>query len=141
VDRTVFEALRNLKGKRIDQDISFTQRRPIAPLLTADDLPIVNADGVDLRLSITHNPEVGSTTFNVHIPGTGPICRLDVDGPPHRPCGRSHKHSLQSERCPDRNLPDAVVDRPDLSGRSVSDLFQEFCKMASITHAGNFTPP
>jgi hypothetical protein len=141
VDRTGFEALRDLPHKRIEQDIAFTQRRPTAPLLIAEDLRIANTANVDLRLSIMHNPDVGSTTFNVHVPGTGPICRLDVDGPPHRPCGRSHKHSLQTERCPDRNLPDAVADRPDLSGKSVTELFAEFCQMASITHAGRFEAP
>ncbi|MGA3121351.1 MAG: hypothetical protein ABSF69_11345 [Polyangiaceae bacterium] len=141
MDRTTFEALRDLKEKRIERDIAFVLRRPTAPLLTTDDIQILNGNGVDLRLSITHISEVGSTTFNVHVPGTGPICRLDVDGPAHRPCGRSHKHSLQTERCPDRNLPDDVIDRPDLSRKSIPDLFREFCRMASITHVGGFDAP
>lgn len=141
MDRTGFEALRDLPDKRIEQNISFTQRRPTAPLLIAEDVRIASSANVDLRLSIMHNPDVGSTTFNVHVPGTGPICRLDIDGPPHRPCGRSHKHSLKTERCPDRNLPEGVVDRPDLSGKPVAELFQEFCRMAAITHVGTFEAP
>ncbi len=75
------------------------------------------------------------------MPGVGRICRLDVDGTAHRPAGRSHKHSVQSERCSDRNLPDGVIDRADLSGRSLAELFAVFCEMAQITHLGTFEPP
>jgi hypothetical protein len=81
---------------------------------------------------------VGSKTFNVHVVGVGPICRVDVDGPAHRPAGRSHKRALRSERCPDRNLPDQVHDRPDLSGKNLVELFEIFCQMAHIEHVGTF---
>lgn len=94
-----------------------------------------------LRLNINFNPEVGSKTFNVTAAGVGPICRLDVDGPAHRPVGRSHKHSLQTDRCPERNLPDNVDDRADLAGKTLSELFAIFCEMADITHEGTFFPP
>jgi hypothetical protein len=84
---------------------------------------------------------VGSKTINVHVPGLGPICRLDVDGPAHRPAGRSHKHSLQNERCPDRNLPDGVIDRPDLAGSTLRQVFTEFCRIADIKHLGQLDTP
>ncbi len=58
-----------------------------------------------------------------------------------RPIGRSHKHALQSERCPDRNLPDGVADRSELAGKSVRELFAEFCQMAQITHRGTLEAP
>lgn len=96
---------------------------------------------VGCELNITYNPEVGSKTFNVHVPGVGPICRIDVDGPAHRPAGRSHKHALQSERCPDRNLPDAVTDRPELSGKSVRELFDVFCVLGKIDCQATFESP
>ena len=66
------------------------------------------------------------------------MCRLDVDGSAHRPAGRSHKHALQSERCPDRNLPEEVTDRPDLSGNSLRDLFDVFCELGMIRYEGSF---
>jgi hypothetical protein len=97
--------------------------------MLSDGIIIENTAGVEARPTISYNPEVGSKTFNVHVPGMGPICRLDVDGPAHRPAGRCHKHSLQTERCPDRNLPDGVWDLPDLSGKSVRELFDIFCEM------------
>jgi len=62
-------------------------------------------------------------------------------GPPHRPAGRCHKHSLQTERCPDRNLPDNVADRPELSGQNVRALFGEFCRIAKIAHNGTIEGP
>ena len=141
MDRKTFEALRDVPGKLIRGDIRFVASRTIRPLLVAEDVRIQNQFGVDLRLTIKHNPEVGSSTFNVHVPGVGPICRLDVDGPPHPPLGRSHKHAVQTEDCPRRNLPDGVLDRPDLSGKSVPDLFAAFCEMAFIDHHGAFFAP
>jgi hypothetical protein len=141
VDRKDFEALRDIEGKQIEQDIRFAKRQAHLPALLAEQIRIENGEGVDLILTISYNPEVGSKTFNVHVPGRGPICRLDVDGPAHRPAGRSHKHALQDTRCPDRNLPDEVVDRPDLSGQGVRELFQEFCNMAKIEHTGVFEAP
>jgi hypothetical protein len=58
-----------------------------------------------------------------------------------RAAGRSHKHSLQTDRCPERNLPDNVDDRADLAGKTVTELFAIFCEMADITHLGTFFPP
>lgn len=141
MDRIEFETLRDLPGKVISSDIVFNTKRQTSPLLTTDDLKISNGSNIDARMVIQYNPEVGSKTINIHVQGLGPVCRLDVDGPAHRPCGRSHKHSLQSERCPDRNLPDNVIDRPDLAGRSLLEVFQEFCTIANITHTGTFVPP
>jgi hypothetical protein len=141
VDRTQFEALRDLPDKRILQDIRFSRRQATAPAVTADGIPIENSAGIDARLNITYNPEVGSKTFNVHVVGVGPICRVDVDGPAHRPAGRSHKHALRNDRCLDRNLPDEVHDRPDLSGKKLVELFEIFCQMAHIEHAGTFEAP
>jgi hypothetical protein len=77
----------------------------------------------------------------VHVSGLGPICRLDVDGAAHRPAGRSHKHSLVTERCPDWNLRDGVEDRPDLAGRPLAEVFAIFCAMAGIVHEGVFDLP
>ena len=141
MNRTQFEALRDLPDKVIKGDIRFVRARATAPLVVAENIPIANAHGTELRLTISYNAEVGSKSFNVHVPGVGPICRLDVDGPPHRPAGRSHKHALQGERCPDRNLPDGVVDRPELAGHSVRELFRTFCEMSGIAHRGGFSAP
>ena len=141
MDRGTFEAVRDIPGKLIRVDIRLVARRQTQPALVAENIVIENSTGVALRLNINFNPEVGSKTFNVIAAGVGPICRLDVDGPAHRPAGRSHKHALQTDRCPERNLPDHVTDRPDLAGKSVTDLFAMFCQMADITHAGTFFPP
>ncbi len=141
MNRTEFEGLRDIPDKVIREDIRFSRRQATMPALIADGIAIRNSGDVDLRLNITFNPEVGSKTFNVHVPGVGPVCRLDVDGPAHRPAGRSHKHALQSERCPDRNLPDGVSDRPDLSGKSLRDLFDVFCELGKITYEGTFESP
>ncbi|NOY91025.1 MAG: hypothetical protein GXP55_07405 [Deltaproteobacteria bacterium] len=139
--RTDFETLRDLPGKVIKGDIKLSRRQATAPALVAEGIVIDNAGGVELKLNITFNPEVGSKTFNVRAVGVGPVCRLDVDGPAHRPAGRSHKHSVQSDRCPDRNLPDGVIDRPDLAGRSLNEVFSVFCEMAQIDHQGTFMAP
>lgn len=141
MDRTAFEAVRDIPGKVIRGDVRLTARRQTHPALVAENVVVENSTGISLRLNISHNPEVGSKTFNVTAAGVGPICRLDVDGPAHWPAGRSHKHSLQTERCPDRNLPDNVDDRADLAGKPLAELFALFCEMAQISHEGTFFPP
>lgn len=146
MDRAAFEALRDLPGKVIRGDIVFVARRQSSPAVVAENIVIENGVGTPLRLHISFNPEVGSKTFNVVAvtdTGTGAICRLDVDGPAHRPAGRCHKHSLQTERCiePSQNLRTNVEDMPQLSGMSLADLFTHFCTVANITHVGTFTDP
>jgi hypothetical protein len=141
VDRKAFEELRDLPGKKIRRDIRLSRKKDLLPNLTADNITIENELGIDVVMNINYNEEVGSKTINVVLKGRGPICRLDVDGPPHRPAGRSHKHSLQNSRCPDRNLPDNVFDRPDLAGKPLHELFTLFCKMARIDHEGTFESP
>lgn len=141
MDRLEFEALRDHGNKIIRTDIRFSNVRATRPTLVVDGITIENDNDVDLRLNISFNPETGAAKFNVHSPGVGPICRLDVGGPAHRPAGRSHKHSLRTEACPRRNLPDEVIDRPELLGRSVEALFTEFCTMANVRHEGVFVAP
>jgi hypothetical protein len=141
VKRSEFEALRDLTGKKIEADIRFAHPRNLSPVWVAENVSIATAGGEALSLHISYNPIVGSKTFNVVKPGVGPICRLDVDGPAHRPAGRSHKHSLQTTRCPDRNLPDGVLDKPEYAGRSIEDLFRIFCQLAHIEFTGTFMAP
>lgn len=141
MDRSSFEAVRDIPGKVIRGNIRLAASRQTRPVLVAENIVIENGGDITLRLNISYNPEVGSKTFNVTAAGVGPICRLDVDGPAHRPAGRSHKHSLQTERCPERNLPDGVDDRADLAGKPLTELFALFCKMAHISHEGTFIAP
>jgi hypothetical protein len=48
---------------------------------------------------------------------------------------------LQTDRCPERNLPENVSNRPDLSGKTIRELFVDFCAMAKISHTGTFEAP
>lgn len=141
MNRSDFTILRDLPGKLIRADIRFSARKQTAPALIADEIEIQNSRGVALRLNVNFNPEVGSKTINVFAIGVGPICRLDVDGPAHRPLGRCHKHSLQNDRCPERNLPDGVTDMQHLSGKTLREVFEAFCSMAKIQHEGTFILP
>lgn len=141
MERDEFEALRDLPGKRITVDVRFSAPRNASPLYVAEGIAIENDANVELRLNVNFNPLAGSKTFNVVLLGVGPICRLDVDGPAHAPAGRSHKHALQTTRCSDRNLPDGVVDRPELAGLPLEEAFAIFCKQAHITFTGRIAWP
>jgi hypothetical protein len=132
--------LRDYPDKVIRGDIRFTRREQLRPAISAENLVIENGAGAELRMQITFNPESDSKGINVWAVGVGPICRLDVDGQVHRDAGRSHKHSLQTERCPASNLPTAVA-RADLAGKTLREVFQEFCTIANIRHEGQFVDP
>ncbi|MFC7331954.1 hypothetical protein [Rhodocista pekingensis] len=75
------------------------------------------------------------------VTGIGPICRLEVDGRPHKPAGRSHKHALHTPDCPRENLKRGVIDRGDLNGQSLKAVFDAFCRMAHIIHVGELIVP
>ena len=139
MDRLIFERLRDLTGKEIRGDIRFVSREALRPFLTAE-IAIENDENYGLRLSMRFNTDDYSKTFNVHAPGVGPICRLDVDGHNHPPSGRQHKHGVVTDRCTDNNLPTANP-RPDLAGKSMRECFVEFCRMAQIHHVGQFFAP
>jgi hypothetical protein len=111
------------------------------PVLVADGIRILNSANCELYLNINYNPESGSKTFNVALAGQGPICRLDVDGPPHAPAGRTHKHAVRDENSIRQKLRNGVRDLPELSGRSVRDLFRWFCDAANIEHVGELEAP
>ena len=133
----------HLPDKAIRQDIRFTRPRATAPVVVAEGIVIENGLGVELRMNISFNPEIGAKTINVVEAGVGPICRLDVDGPAHRPAGRGHKHSMQTSDCQraDRNLRDGVMDRPDLLGRPLRDVLDEFCRISNIQLGGHVEIP
>jgi len=141
VERSEFERLRNLPDKRIVGDIRLTQRSDISAAWEAKDIPIINAEGVDAQLTVQVVSETGAKTLNVKIAGIGPICRLEVDSRPHKPAGRSHKHALRTPNCPHENLKHDVIDRSDLSGFSLKEVFDAFCQMAHIIHEGTLILP
>ena len=137
MNRAEFELLRDMKDKVVAGDIRLSRRDALRPVREASDIRIENSEGVDLRLTLRWNPETGKKTVGVHVPGVGPICRVDVDGPEHSHAGRSHKHSLQTAACPDRNLPDGVTPRPELAGLDLATVFRQFCQDASIAFGGS----
>lgn len=137
MDRSEFTRLRDLPGKSIDGDIVLQRTRETAPLLCAT-VRINNASGADAKLRIEWNEQTNAKTLNVWVAGTGPICRLEVDSKPHKPHGRSHKHSLQQPDCPHPsiNLSRHIENRDDLQGHTIHEVFTDFCQKAHILHKG-----
>ena len=139
MDKAEFQRLRDLPNKKIIGDIRLREHRALRGYI-AEEVRIENSADTDLRMTVSWNPETDKVKFNVYIPGIGPICRLEVRSKRHGNAGRSHKHSVENERCPDMNLPIAVG-RVDLENRTLGDLFGAFCEMASITHEGRLVLP
>jgi hypothetical protein len=137
MDRREFERLRDLPGKKITGDIRLQRSRETAPLLSATVL-IENSADVTAKLFIEFNEQTDAKILNVSIPGTGPICRLEVDTRSHKSIGRSHKHALHEMDCPALNLPREIQGRSDLSGKSFHEVFMDFCDKANIEHDGSF---
>jgi len=128
-------------GKKIAKGIAFTTKPNHESYLTSGRLPVVCGLAIDCYLEIQINLDSNAKSFTLVSKGEGPICRLCVDGDPHYPCGRSHKHRLSTPECPKQNLPNDVEDLPHLAGKGIHELFESFCKMTRICHAGSFAPP
>ncbi|MCA3269660.1 MAG: hypothetical protein INF44_04835 [Thalassospira sp.] len=129
-----------MDGKTIDVDIVFTQPRETALVFVASRIPINSSSGVKANLDIRYVPVNDYSCFNVTIEGTGQVCRLEHNANVHRNAGRDHKHTLQNEDCPQKDIPSAVS-FPGLSGKTVKEIFTIFCKSAHINHSGDFIEP
>ena len=139
MDRGELENLRDLPNKTIERDIILQRNKDTSPLL-AIVVPIKNSAGVDAKVRIEINEKTDAKTINVFIAGVGPICRLDIDTKPHGSFDESHKHSLKEPDCshPSVNLSRKIENRNDLSGKTIEEVFNDFCSKAKIKHIGKF---
>jgi hypothetical protein len=132
-----FQALRDLRGKRITGDILFLRTIGSGPNLVFDNVRIENTENFEVVLNGTLKPNIPSLTFNFVLRGVGPICRLDVNGTIHDPVGRTHKHKLINESDPRKNLPTAFK-RSDIDSTNfdVKKVWSQLCAQANIQHDG-----
>jgi hypothetical protein len=140
MNRNEFEALRNLPDKRIAVDIRFEVKQPTSPNLTFDEAVVENSLNYEVVLNGTYKPDIPSVTFNFRLRDTGPICRVCVNGTIHPGAGRTHKHDLRKDSDPRNNLP-VAIERPDLAGKSVKEVWDILLQQANITHTGTFIDP
>lgn len=140
MNRTEFETLRNLPDKRILADVHFELKQATSPNLTFEDVVVENSLNYEIVLNGTFKPDIPSVTFNFVLRGTGPICRLCVNGTLHPGAGRTHKHDLRQDSDPRNNLPIAVA-RPDMDGATVKDVWKTLMDQANIQHTGIFHDP
>lgn len=140
MNRAEFEQLRDLPGKTIAGDIRYLPRADASPALTFDRVAVENELGWQVLLNGRYLPATGHFCFNFVVKQVGPICRVCVNGPEHPGAGRTHKHDLQVEADPRRNLPSAVA-RPDLAHSTPAQVWAELCRVARINHAGAFECP
>lgn len=142
MNRTEFEALRNLPDKIVAADIVFAQKN--STTLVFQDVAVSNSLGIDLVLNGSFKPDIPAVKYNFCIKGVGPICRpicrIDVNGSIHGNEGRTHKHDLRSESCPRNNLPHAQQ-RPDFENLTAKQVWTKICLMANIQHTGRFEEP
>lgn len=138
--RDDFEELRKLPGKFVSANINWGSENGMGPNLSFRDVHVFNTLGQPVILNGTYKPLLRAVTFNFVLRGTGPVCRVDVNGTIHRAAGRTHKHELRDPQDPEANLPEAYP-RPDLVGRSAREVWEILCAQANINHIGKFTDP
>lgn len=138
MNRVEFEHLRDLPDKEISQDIIFLPKNSTTMSFT--EVPVVNSLGVELVINGSFVPDIPAIKFNFCIQGIGPICRVEVNSSRHGNAGRTHKHSLQKDNCPRKNLPHADA-RPDLENKSAREVWETLCQQAKINHSGLFVDP
>jgi len=142
MNRREFETLRDLPDKLIVDDIVFVQNRHISTTLILEPVKVFGS-GYDIVLNGSYIPGIPSIKFNFSIIAEGgPICRIEVNSTVHKKAGRTHKHSLQSDSCPRKNLPHADA-RPDLdlSKQTPREIWETLCREANISHEGRFIDP
>jgi len=138
MNRLTFEKLRDLPDKEIRDDILFKKEN--TNTLIFDNIRVYNSMGIDLLINGTYKPNIPSIKFNFYVRGTGHICRVEVNSTIHKENGRTHKHSLQKESCPRRNLP-YTEPRYDLKDKSVKQVWEIICSQSEINHNGVFVEP
>ena len=137
MDRKEFERIRDAPGKEILGDIVLRKFKENSAVLTCKK-KIDNRLGYKAFLHIKFNQETSEKNLTVSIDKVGPVCRLDINSRPHKPCSRNHKHSLRTEKCPSENLTRDVSARDELANKEIDEIFRIFCNNAKIVHNGNF---
>ncbi len=146
MDKKEFDLLKK-SDKSIDGNIDLLKTKHGKTEIHKIIVAIENDIGYELEMKIEFNPRSNSKVINVTCKNiSGPICRLEADANQHyiektEKKSRNHKHSLQNENSPRKNLKDGVVEREELSGKTIEDIFKIFCKEASIQHKGKFNEP
>jgi hypothetical protein len=141
VTREEFVQLRKMDGKTISSDIEFVRNsRLVEDVLCFEKVPVENYLDLEVLLNGSYDRRTGETTFNFVVQGVGPVCRVDVNGNEHGDAGRNHKHELQKESCPRRNLPFAEP-RPDFADKTPREIWDQLCLQAKIDHTGKFIDP
>ncbi len=140
--RLEFIQLRDLPGKTVEADIVWRSERGTRPNKIFNRILVKNSLGLEVWLNGTYKPVLPGITYNFVLVGTGPICRVVVNGPEHSGLGRTHKHDLQdpTDSEPARNLPTAIA-RPDLDGKNARQVWDVLCRQANILHRGKFHDP
>jgi hypothetical protein len=143
MNRQEFEALRDLPDKLIFDDIVFVPSTKISTTLILEPIKVHNTLGYDVVLHGSYIPDIPTIRFNFSIVSEGgAICRIEVNSTNHGNAGRTHKHSLQQDSCPRKNIPSAVA-RPDLDldTQTPRDIWETICREANIQHEGEFIEP
>jgi len=141
VDRREFQQLRNALDKEIDVDIEFVKDKNLDQnVVVFEGASLRNSFGFEIVVNGWYNHKTRHTKYNFVLQGVGPICRVEVNGPVHGDAGRTHKHELQTESDPRRDLPNAIP-RLDLVDCGPRELWEDLCKRAHIDHTGRFVDP
>ncbi|HEU0177354.1 MAG TPA: hypothetical protein VFV58_24075 [Blastocatellia bacterium] len=138
MNRREFEELRDMPDKEIIVDIAFVRKN--ATTLVFTDIKVKNSLGMELIVDGTFKPDIPAVKYNFTVQGIGPICRLEMNSTMHKDAGRTHKHDLQEESCPRKNLPFAVA-RPDIEELTPKQIWEVLCRQANIKHVGKFIDP
>ncbi len=140
MNRSEFEQLRDLPGKTITADITYSNKDS-SDVYSFGQVRVYNDLGIEVILNGSYIPDIPTIKFNFHsVIAGGAICRVEINGKPHKDAGRTHKHSVQYDSCARRNLPIAVA-RPDLEGKTLLEIWNYLCEQANIEHIGRFIEP
>lgn len=120
-----------LSDKRIEGNINWHEDQDSSQSARVFRADVITEVGYSLFVQGRYNARIGKLSYSLILRGAGRIYALDM-GREHRPYSDKHKHSNG-----------AIYDPEDITVLSTAptQVWEQFCREARITHIGNMAQP
>jgi hypothetical protein len=139
MNRNDFEELWKAHKSIVDE-VQFVASKHCDGVYEFERLQVLTPFPSDVLVHGSYSCWTGAVSFTFWIEGLGPIIRYCMGGPAHSDAGRYHRHLMRNPEDIRQNLPYAEP-RPDMSGWSAKQIWDQVCLEGNITHTETFYEP